>query len=538
MNTVAASADVIQQFVTRARRLYTLPAVAMKVLELTSQPAIDAQALAACIEKDPALTTKLLRVVNSPLFGLSHRVSNLKQTLALLGTKPLKLLVLGFSLPSSLASPKSAEVLSRYWRSTLIKALAAREIAEHWFSMQGDEPFIAGLLEDLGILVLIQDLGESYERFLASVWEEGEDLLRQESEVLGFEHRLLTAKLLEHWRLPTQLVAAIAQPYPIDTTAGPTEGSVLTRVLYLADLVTRLLMDRQPAVLERLLHAGQHYCHLTMQQLEALTSTLESQTPQLAEILSLDLPSNVSYSSVLADAHRHLAEEMERATPDLLSAPHRPRDLLIGKLADGGSPATVSELTYGTIAAPRLRESLPPSVGDEYSRGRRGLTETCNLSTREGLLGRISAAVARCRQARSSVSLLLVELDGLENVALLCGLEGIPHIVRKLGLAIRRLADIDSPPAQIDDGRFAVILDEFDRRRGVDLGWSVVDEVRHWSHDETRRMRISLSVSVGLASLAMPPRNFPAEELLIAAERCLSGVQLSGGDGVKSIDIY
>ena len=70
----------------------------MKVLELTDDPRLDTRTLKECIENDPALTGKLLRVVNSSLFGLSREVSDLNQALALLGTKPLKLLVLGFSL--------------------------------------------------------------------------------------------------------------------------------------------------------------------------------------------------------------------------------------------------------------------------------------------------------------------------------------------------------------------------------------------------------------------------------------------------------
>ncbi len=105
----------LNRFVTKAEQLYTLPAVAVQVLQLTSQPQVELQALQECLENDPALTAKILRVVNSSLFSLTRSVSDLSQALAMLGTKPLKLLVLGFSLPEKLFIGMGGDILRRYW---------------------------------------------------------------------------------------------------------------------------------------------------------------------------------------------------------------------------------------------------------------------------------------------------------------------------------------------------------------------------------------------------------------------------------------
>jgi hypothetical protein len=67
---------VVHHFVMRAKRLYSLPAVAMRVLELTGESSVDTQALTECIENDPALAAKILRVVNSSVYGLSQRVGS------------------------------------------------------------------------------------------------------------------------------------------------------------------------------------------------------------------------------------------------------------------------------------------------------------------------------------------------------------------------------------------------------------------------------------------------------------------------------
>src|SRR5688572_10211847 len=93
---------LVQQFVERTGQLYSLPAAAAEVLHLTGEPTIDPRAIKACLESDPALTVRILRVVNSSLFGASRQVTDLSQALTLLGIRPLKILVLGFSLPKEL----------------------------------------------------------------------------------------------------------------------------------------------------------------------------------------------------------------------------------------------------------------------------------------------------------------------------------------------------------------------------------------------------------------------------------------------------
>ena len=85
MNDAATTLD---RLVAKAGQLHSLPAVAMEVLRLTDNPQVDARALKECIENDPALTGKLLRVVNSSLFGLSREVSDLNQALALWEPSP------------------------------------------------------------------------------------------------------------------------------------------------------------------------------------------------------------------------------------------------------------------------------------------------------------------------------------------------------------------------------------------------------------------------------------------------------------------
>src|SRR3954470_24808472 len=96
--TGTETVGLVQQFVEQTGQLYSLPAVAAEILHLTDQPQLDPRAIKKCLESDPALAARVLRVANSSLFGATRQVTDLNQALTLLGVRPLKLLVLGFSL--------------------------------------------------------------------------------------------------------------------------------------------------------------------------------------------------------------------------------------------------------------------------------------------------------------------------------------------------------------------------------------------------------------------------------------------------------
>ncbi len=263
-------AATLDRLVAKAEQLYSLPTVAMEVLQLTDNPQVDTRALKECIENDPALTGKILRVVNSSLFGLSRVISDLNQALAFLGTKPLKLLVLGFSLPSGLYAGIEFRTLGWHWRHTLTKAVAARELSERLWHVPGDDAFIVGLLQDIGLLLLVQQLGEPFTRFLDRVVASHMDLAAMELGALGFVHAELSSRLLERWRLPENLVAAVAadaQKLPADVTASQ---AALPRILRLAELVAQLLADGQTAALKELLDFGRDYRNAPADALESL----------------------------------------------------------------------------------------------------------------------------------------------------------------------------------------------------------------------------------------------------------------------------
>ncbi|MBN2477224.1 MAG: HDOD domain-containing protein [Pirellulales bacterium] len=561
------AAIVLDQLTTQAGRLYSLPAVAMRVLELTDSPRVDTRALKECIENDPALTAKLLRVVNSSLFGLSREVSDLNQALALLGTKPLKLLVLGFSLPTGLFSNVQEEILGWYWRRTLIRAVAAREISETWFHTPGDEAFIAGLLRDLGLLLLIQQLGEPYVKFVKKVIDRGSDLTAMERKSMGFDHTTASAKLLSYWGLPETLIEAIAYDgSPSLSSAKPSSDKALPRILRIAELFARLLADGRSAALHEVLEAGQEYRDLSSEQLEALVDDLQQKVQQLADVLSLKLPNGLDYRDVVVQAHAQLAAVAEETVGDIVHVPvggvvPSEEDALLAELR--GLAEAVVQVSRQPVAVVSEVETPPPtgpqrsqrptpraaesaraeSAHAEPAHAKPGRAESAQVSAASApaepaLLARLTVAASACRQSRSPLSLLLVQLDHVDELRWSRGVNGFETLPPFLESVCR---NVDHPAAvclRHGESGTALVLPDCERRRAVELGNQLTREVRRLAPVDGHSQRHPISVSVGVATVAMPPKNFIAEDLFAAADRCLYAAHASGGSLVKSIEIY
>lgn len=548
------SASTFDTLVHKAQRLCSLPAVAMKVLELTANPQVDTHALKQCIENDPALTSKILRVVNSSLFGLSREVSDLNQALALLGSKPLKLLVLGFSLPGNLFAGVSGEVLGRYWRRTLTKAVAGRELSELVWHLPGDEAFIAGLLQDLGMLVLIQEWGAPYITFLELVSTAGRELTAVEFESLGFSHTTLSARLLEHWGLPQSLVEAVGWDparQPLDDLH--TSRQVLPQIVHLAELIARLLVDGQSHVLREVLQVGENYRNLSKAQLESLVGSLEEKVAQLADVLSLQLPDGVSYQDVLELSQAQLSEVAAAAAGDLVQrqADREPpiyidqslvRQLQrLSKMAGDAASATgfTAAAASGSLglepAAATTEPSAPASTAPRAARSGRA---SATVELDPGLLGRLEAAVAACRQSRCSLSLLLVELNQFDKLLFLRGIEGVERLRRLLQALCQKLDHPGEACVPYGEAGFALVLTNCDRRQVVQLGNELANSARRLGAPRGAALDQAFTISVGAATVALPPKNFVAEDLVTAAQRCLYGAHTSGGSVVKSIEIY
>ncbi|ERJ18607.1 signal transduction protein [Salinisphaera shabanensis E1L3A] len=188
--------------------LPTISSVALRIIQIGRNPDIDLAEVARLLSKDPALATKTLRMANSPLYMRGRQARNLHQAITVLGLNATVSVALSFSLSTWLRdAPAHGIDLDRYWRRALLSALAARLLGEHQDIHVPEELFLAGLLQDLGMLALDAAMPETYGQ-LKHIVHNHDPLPVYERELVGTDHCEAGAWLMEEWGLPDYLVLA------------------------------------------------------------------------------------------------------------------------------------------------------------------------------------------------------------------------------------------------------------------------------------------------------------------------------------------
>jgi HD-like signal output (HDOD) protein/GGDEF domain-containing protein len=290
-------------------KLPTLPVAAMKVLELVQDPDVDVQSLGKVIEYDPALAARLVRLSNSSLFGLSREISSVRQALVILGLRTVKLAALSFTLLDSFVAKDGKSSLSQCWRQIITNAMASRLLAP-LFKVDPEEAFLAGLMQDIGMLICAQAFGAKYLHIVEQAKDEANpDLMQFEREAFGFSHTDASVQLLEHWRLPSRITEAVRDHEETDLKVALAEKRCdLTTILSTADAITSFLLKPSPEHLERFVIVSDGFGD-SASEIDKFVQKLEMQVDEMAELLDLKLPGGVSYEDVAARA-RELSKDL------------------------------------------------------------------------------------------------------------------------------------------------------------------------------------------------------------------------------------
>lgn len=190
--------------------LPSLPAIAVQVLDAAKKQEVDIAEIARIISKDPALSGKILRTVNSSFYARAQAVSTISQSLVILGLQSVKTLVLGFSLVSNLSAGKQKGFKHLgYWKHSIYNATAARLIAGKLGVVQHEEAFLIGLLADIGTLVLDQVLGQEYSDAVAAA-DSHVELSALERAAFEMTHADVSGIMAEQWKLPPLLSVPVS----------------------------------------------------------------------------------------------------------------------------------------------------------------------------------------------------------------------------------------------------------------------------------------------------------------------------------------
>lgn len=238
---------------------------------------------------DPALSSKILKTVNSSFYGQAYSISTISHALVVLGLNSVKTLALGFSLVNNLADQGGDGFdHMEFWKRSLFTATASKALAQKAGVVQQEEAFLGGLLQDLGMLTMNQTLGNEYNILIAKTGNAHSKLLQMEQDELDLTHPEVGAKLAESWSLPTLLSNAIR--FHHDPASSSIDTRQVVQCVALGNLVADVFVlpeEDSGGALEAYKAKAVEWCNIPEDECEALLKEIHKLTKEMQRLFDL-----------------------------------------------------------------------------------------------------------------------------------------------------------------------------------------------------------------------------------------------------------
>lgn len=227
----------LKKLIADIKTIPTLPEVYCRVSEMLENPKVSASAVAEVISRDPSLTAKILKLVNSAFYGLPQQVSTLTHALVLMGFSTVKSLILTMGLTDIFRASKSDNFSrANFWAHCFGTGLMAKSIAVRKNLSNVEEVFIQGLLHDIGKIVLDKYANQMFNKVIEEVEQKDCLILEAETRILGFTHADVGALVARKWNLPQNICKSIEFHHrPLKAE----NHSVEAGIVHLADILCR-----------------------------------------------------------------------------------------------------------------------------------------------------------------------------------------------------------------------------------------------------------------------------------------------------------
>ncbi len=301
--------ELINKVINDGAKLYSLPQTLAEVMRVSRDENSSADDLAKILTKDPALVTKVLRIVNSPFYGVGRKIGSMTQAVVTLGTRQVMALALSTSIYSMTDKWHSGMDRVRFWRHSLEVAIASRTIAEKIGYRNLEEVFVAGLLHDIGLLILENSFPEQF----ATVWKNtagGHSSVDLEEEQWGTNHARIGQFLLEQWSLPETICESVGRHHNVFTPGADDPELVPGQIVNLANIVSQFPIANYQPTEARLDTENRRIIRdnlgLTPENLLVVEKHLFQQTVSESKYLEMDIGST---DDILIEANRMLFEQ-------------------------------------------------------------------------------------------------------------------------------------------------------------------------------------------------------------------------------------
>ncbi len=484
--------DALTKKVLKCPRLPSLPAIAIEVIELCRQQDINIKQIAETISNDPALSSKILKTVNSSFYGLSQRVSTISHALVILGLNSVKTLALGFSLLDTFKDDEGGEFnMMLLWKRCLYSAVGGRAIAQEAGVLDHEQAFLAGLLKDIGIMAMLQTLGCDYMQVLEQTKHQPQSLWKAEREKYQVDHAQIGAALGEQWKLPPVLTGPIRwheQPQRAPDDVRPTTWAV-----HAASRAADVFLCDDAQAVERYFQCLYKAFEMDNATGERLLTTIGDATKEMGALFDIDTTDDGDPQAILAEANETLLELSLQTQQNATELAHRNEE---------------------------LREQMErDSLTGAFNRGK--FNEV------------IDAAFSQAAGGRTHLGLIFMDADRFKSVNDTHGHQAGDHVLIALANTLMTGAPDGATVARYGGEEFAVILPGHDRKAAARAAELLRRKVECTPICVDAELTLNITVSMGVASYDGVNVFSRPEQLIAAADKAVYAAKDAGRNCVR-----
>ena len=267
--------------------LASLPNTFYKLREVVTDPDSDFDDIAEIIGVDPSLTPRLLKIVNSAFYGFRGEIETISHAMGVVGTEQLMQLVLATTVVEQFKGiPKDLVDMNYFWRHSVACGLSARAIHRARGEYDGESIFVAGLLHDIGRLVMCLKVPDQLKIVLDFAEKSGDRWYKAEAKYFGFDHGGVGGALLRAWNLPVKLQEAVAHHhFPSSANNFPLEAAIV----HLADRISHLVILDPDRDTEKYFYEKDAWDAVQLSEDSHLQQIIEQTEAQLEEVSQIFL---------------------------------------------------------------------------------------------------------------------------------------------------------------------------------------------------------------------------------------------------------
>lgn len=288
INMTEGDQMTLQELIREETELTSLPEIFIRIWGLLEDENANATQIGRVVETDPALSMRILKMVNSAFYGFRREISSIPQSITILGRSRLRQILIGVVLGGMFGKMKSdLKFMEHYWHHSVKTAILARHLGNQSKQIEEAEVmFTAGLLHQIGRLVLAQ-LRPAESKEIEHLMEvKGMELFQAEQQILGFNHREVGAGFIEKWGLPDLLVEVTGN---LGNPENAGDYVAETRMLALANGLSMLIEPIMSEEVEMVLQdiPGWELNQLTLQQITAACTEANEQIDDVMDSLGM-----------------------------------------------------------------------------------------------------------------------------------------------------------------------------------------------------------------------------------------------------------